>query len=913
MLIQGFVSCWTDSGRQLRPFKIEPHGADLNYRRVRWMIGQQLRVDLRTSNLLVGGVQKLWSEAISPEWFLDASSKLMVFCPDPVTLRLKLLGVIDGQHSITKIVDITIAANCSARNIRSELLRAHGVDVTHLCHGGRKISLYGKEPHSYDPFLFRYGLLDGAELFAVCNTDSDRMSSLHIEPVGSTSDLEVELAGANSPPISRKKIALNDTTTNYGVYTLTETDLRVPLFALTKRVAKMFDLHVAKTRLLFAGNDLSSDHKSPKAYGATIGTDIFVVEDDSLLEVHPIRLNIALPKSTKGEYVGEQFEAEIGKRSTVHDLQLKLVKRFDTNSQLDIPRVFHGGNELKSHCCLFATGLSASARLDIIFPPLKNVDGTNTNILGDNETASEPISLLTEKEPKIVPPVGQGSDMPYDGGEVFSSPASPLVADLAPPMTFEGYKTGPKAMQKDQSPSQMAGIPKLMSPSSKWFFECGKNWETFPGIACADIEQAFVGGFTNFQFSHHWDNKEVNSTIIFDKHSDINAPHILQTAGSKDFTTRARREDTQIMEILRWESFNDDELGGVTIYENDVAEALERAYQDGKDSQPFRYNGSSFRVSFDYDRNIHEEQNLQTSESRHVRRYELRVGEKVVLPYYSKSFGASGTLRYLGREKTCTAPIGFKRDIFAGIELESPAGENDGSHANSVYFRCRKLHGVVCQAALVVGFLNRRAISLEPPKRSEMPTDEILRETTTESDQSLQSLRSSISVAGVEQRMSLSSSNFRSNSVKATDVGLPPQPTADDGSIILMQGKLDKRSHSKKWRMAYDWKERLFVVTINSLMYYKVERRKQDVKREEKRSIKMCDIKNVSVCEQVFKGRDYLIQIDHTGGQLVCQCDDERMQSHWVAELRRIMTVASAQASTQAPLMKLQDQTESDV
>ncbi|KAI5181399.1 hypothetical protein NEOKW01_1593 [Nematocida sp. AWRm80] len=47
----------------------------------------------------------------------------------------------------------------------------------------------------------------------------------------------------------------------------------------------------------------------------------------------------------------------------------------------------------------------------------------------------------------------------------------------------------------------------------------------------------------------------------------------------------------------------------------------------------------------------------------------------------------TGTVRYIGR-------VGSYRHILLGIELDGPYGDNNGSRAGKVYFRCKSRHGV---------------------------------------------------------------------------------------------------------------------------------------------------------------------------------------------------------------------------
>jgi len=107
-------------------------------------------------------------------------------------------------------------------------------------------------------------------------------------------------AGSMSPPIARRTVALKDAVAHYGVYRLAKSDLQVPLFSLTKQLANTFKLGAHKTRLLFGGLDLSRDHHSPSFHGATVGSEFWIVEDESLMQEHPVQLTVIRPIGKTG-------------------------------------------------------------------------------------------------------------------------------------------------------------------------------------------------------------------------------------------------------------------------------------------------------------------------------------------------------------------------------------------------------------------------------------------------------------------------------------------------------------------------------------------------------------------------------------------------------------------------------------
>ncbi|KAF9171891.1 CAP-Gly domain-containing linker protein 4 [Mortierella sp. AD010] len=66
------------------------------------------------------------------------------------------------------------------------------------------------------------------------------------------------------------------------------------------------------------------------------------------------------------------------------------------------------------------------------------------------------------------------------------------------------------------------------------------------------------------------------------------------------------------------------------------------------------------------------------------------IGDRVVV----ESMALSGHLRFLG-------PTEFKSGTWAGIELDTPTGKNDGSVGDVVYFQCRPKYGIFVLAAKI--------------------------------------------------------------------------------------------------------------------------------------------------------------------------------------------------------------------
>ncbi|KAF9207024.1 hypothetical protein BGZ49_001360 [Haplosporangium sp. Z 27] len=92
----------------------------------------------------------------------------------------------------------------------------------------------------------------------------------------------------------------------------------------------------------------------------------------------------------------------------------------------------------------------------------------------------------------------------------------------------------------------------------------------------------------------------------------------------------------------------------------------------------------------------------------------IELGDRVVV----ESMGLSGYLRFVGTAE-------FKTGLWAGIELDTPTGKNDGSVNGVVYFTCRPNCGIFVLAAkivkteLLLPFLPSSADSARPPSAQE--------------------------------------------------------------------------------------------------------------------------------------------------------------------------------------------------
>ncbi|XP_018018649.1 restin homolog isoform X2 [Hyalella azteca] len=102
---------------------------------------------------------------------------------------------------------------------------------------------------------------------------------------------------------------------------------------------------------------------------------------------------------------------------------------------------------------------------------------------------------------------------------------------------------------------------------------------------------------------------------------------------------------------------------------------------------------------------------------------QLSVGDRVVVN--SKSGVRVGLLRHLGRTE-------FADGLWAGIELDEPAGKNDGSVAGKKYFTCKPLHGlfspIQCVSRLTGTTTPRRASAA-----SRLPSSSLRRSNSRES------------------------------------------------------------------------------------------------------------------------------------------------------------------------------------
>lgn len=1009
-----------------------------------------------------------------------------------VNLKIKLVLEEVGAKSkcnyqIAAATELSISASCSARNLRGAIRLSHGLDASHLVYSGKKVSLYGKEPMSYDPFLLRHGIIDNSELFILCQQarkETTNRSRLEVEfgvqTANGTSPVveDLELIGVNSPLIDRKTRALgNKSQVKYAVYRLVAADLRAPLFSLTKTLARMFRLQLAKTRLLFGGNDLSSSHHSPSNYGAQIGSEFWVLEDESLMEVHPVILNIVLPTGIKGTFECEKFDANVGKRTTVSQLQKKLAVQFDPEHKMEFPRIFYGGTELKSYMCISEKGLAQSARIDVIFSPQSGVervskdinlpnsaDGPlymipdslvsqeNAQVLSSNTTNITPEAKLdeyTKLQTPRGPMVNNTSDRAGMNQLTNEQPKSTslkrdqTVLTASVPPAFESYspfahaKPEPwhsfehKNMESIERMEQFPLSPGLIVPSTSvsWCFTYADIWHTFPSTLCADLEAAYANGHHKFSFTA--DGQDQTIYFDFNRGRTLRAPHVL-VVGEQDLDNTVGipvRRDKEHIDLLRWECFDErSEMSGVFTYDGDVAERLEAAFQNSGESCKYQKNGTTYIVEFSYSKNKpHIDRNMDTNEVREVRRHIFKLGDELALPFYENSHGAIGTLKYIGPAKTFTLELTEQqqsRPIIAGVELDAPMGEHDGTDEDGTYFHTKRMHGVTCLASLItkhfklsvhrrkqiesnsthvptdgtesdtslVNSLNSDASNLFPFLPVPMTSSDAASSdekqangetvathlassgpnlnVTAMSGVSNNSLPSSSTISiqdfGVRHRagsLSVGSSNIgasattRARSVSFTRSPPPKSSSRGEslpfvdfphknseqrigqtsqhnvaaaseqrenrsqsfasgmskqiklrsdelnpkGAKVILQGKLLKRSHGKKWGVAYDWQARLFIVTENDLTYYKTtkfEKRKKGVDgRKEMRVIKCRDIKAVEFLEQKKGGKANLICIAHSDGELICQCRDEYMRTHWVTELKRIVKTQMKGAS----------------
>ncbi|VDD88282.1 unnamed protein product, partial [Enterobius vermicularis] len=88
-----------------------------------------------------------------------------------------------------------------------------------------------------------------------------------------------------------------------------------------------------------------------------------------------------------------------------------------------------------------------------------------------------------------------------------------------------------------------------------------------------------------------------------------------------------------------------------------------------------------------------------STSSEYSRNFGYDVGDRVVV-----SGGKLGTVRFLG-------PVDFQEGVWAGIELDTPQGKNDGSVQGKRYFTAKPMYGLFASAAKVT-----RAALQGPPK-----------------------------------------------------------------------------------------------------------------------------------------------------------------------------------------------------
>uniref|UniRef100_A0A0N5ATI9 CAP-Gly domain-containing linker protein 1 n=1 Tax=Syphacia muris TaxID=451379 RepID=A0A0N5ATI9_9BILA len=112
-----------------------------------------------------------------------------------------------------------------------------------------------------------------------------------------------------------------------------------------------------------------------------------------------------------------------------------------------------------------------------------------------------------------------------------------------------------------------------------------------------------------------------------------------------------------------------------------------------------------------------------STSSEYVKNYGFTVGDRVVV-----SGGKLGTVRFLG-------PVDFQEGIWAGIELDTPHGKNDGSVKGRRYFTAKPMYGLFTSASKV----SRISAQAQPKLKVRQTKASVLRQ-RTQSQESLSSL-----------------------------------------------------------------------------------------------------------------------------------------------------------------------------
>ncbi|XP_037094286.1 CAP-Gly domain-containing linker protein 1-like [Pollicipes pollicipes] len=159
---------------------------------------------------------------------------------------------------------------------------------------------------------------------------------------------------------------------------------------------------------------------------------------------------------------------------------------------------------------------------------------------------------------------------------------------------------------------------------------------------------------------------------------------------------------------------------------------------------------------------------------------DLELGDKVIVS--SSSGSKTGLLRYLGKTE-------FAEGQWAGVELETPSGKNDGTVAGKRYFSCRPNYGLFAPAHKIS----------RPARRSsqKMGVHALRRSTSRESLQSVASQASRVSAQVLKEKEEHIEQLLRERDMERSEV-VRAASLVDDGEVKVLAAKREQLALSSR-------------------------------------------------------------------------------------------------------------------
>ncbi|XP_037094293.1 CAP-Gly domain-containing linker protein 1-like [Pollicipes pollicipes] len=170
---------------------------------------------------------------------------------------------------------------------------------------------------------------------------------------------------------------------------------------------------------------------------------------------------------------------------------------------------------------------------------------------------------------------------------------------------------------------------------------------------------------------------------------------------------------------------------------------------------------------------------------------DLELGDKVIVS--SSSGSKTGLLRYLGKTE-------FAEGQWAGVELETPSGKNDGTVAGKRYFSCRPNYGLFAPAHKIS----------RPARRSsqKMGVHALRRSTSRESLQSVASQASRVSAQVLKEKEEHIEQLLRERDMERSEV-VRAASLVDDGEVKVLAAKREREeAHAQLQNTAEDERHR---------------------------------------------------------------------------------------------------------